>query len=169
MLREAMIITKLIVRTDSSAAKQSVEKVGLLHVKHMAMRMLFLKDLQREGQIEVQRVAGTQNPADMFTKPLTADAFQKCRNMLVGVEWKEANVKFEVGMIEAQHRCSAVGFQKESVTDYSIVAFMLQLPDHVWKWMKLALMAHGLFAVARHRCCTRRATSRTVAVQSQCT
>ena len=52
LLEEFNIPTKVIVRTDSMAAKQSVEKVGLLHVKHMAMRMLFLKDLQRAGVID---------------------------------------------------------------------------------------------------------------------
>ncbi len=80
-------MTKLIVKTDSAAAKQSVEKVGLLHVKHMSMRMLFLKDLQKAGCIEVVKVLGTENPADMFTKPLMADQFQQCRQRLPGISW----------------------------------------------------------------------------------
>ena len=40
LLSELNLKTRLVVRTDSSAAKQSIEKVGLLHVKHMSMRML---------------------------------------------------------------------------------------------------------------------------------
>ncbi len=79
MLAEVNIQTKLIVRTDSLAAKQSVEKVGLLHVKHMSMRMMFLKDLQRSGSIEVEKILGTENPADMFTKPLNLKEFAMCK------------------------------------------------------------------------------------------
>ena len=44
LLKEFGIQVRLIIKTDSLAAKQSVEKVGLLHVKHMSMRMMFLKD-----------------------------------------------------------------------------------------------------------------------------
>ena len=42
LLEEFNIPTKIIVRTGSLAAKQSVEKICLLHVKRMAMHMLFL-------------------------------------------------------------------------------------------------------------------------------
>ncbi len=79
LLDEFNIPTRVIVKTDSMAAKQSVEKVGLLHVKHMAVRMLFLKDLQRAGVIAIEKIAGSMNPADMFTKPLRAPDFVKCK------------------------------------------------------------------------------------------
>ncbi len=53
MLTEINVKTRLIVKTDSAAVKQSVENVGLLHEKHMNMRMLFLKDLQKTGCVEI--------------------------------------------------------------------------------------------------------------------
>ncbi len=73
--------------SDSTAAKQSVEKVGLLHVKHMAMRMLLLNDLQRAGVIVIERIAGSMNPADMLTKPLSAPDFVKCKGRIPGIYW----------------------------------------------------------------------------------
>ena len=85
LLKEAGVPTKLVVRSDSLAAKQSVEKVGLLHVKHKSMRMMFLKDLQRAGCIEIEKILGTESPADMFTKPLNATEFNRCRARLPGI------------------------------------------------------------------------------------
>ena len=88
LLSELNLKKRLVVRTDSSAAKRSIEKVGLLHVKHMSMRMLFLKDLQKEGHIEIEKVLGTEieeNPADLFTKPLTPLQFTSCRAKIPGI------------------------------------------------------------------------------------
>ncbi len=79
--------TKLIVKTDSAAAKQSVDKVGLLHVKHMSLRMLFLNDLQRTGCIEVVKIPGQENPADMFTKPLAPQQIKDCQMRIPGIFW----------------------------------------------------------------------------------
>ncbi len=63
LLTEMNLMTKLIVNTDSAAAKQSVEKVRLLHVKLMSLRMLCLKDLQRAGCIEVVKNTWTREPS----------------------------------------------------------------------------------------------------------
>ncbi len=99
MLSELSLKTRLVERTDNSAAKQSIEKVGLLHVKHMSMRTLFLKDLQKEGHIEIEKVLGTGNPADLFTKPLIPLQFVSCRARIPGIYWGESDSN--------RYRCSS--------------------------------------------------------------
>ncbi len=101
MLAKLDIQVKLIVKTDSAAAKQSVEKVALLHVKHMSMWMLFLKDLQKTSCIEVEKNLGTDSPADMHTKPLTTEKFQQCRQRLPGLRWSNGEEDPEIQLLEA--------------------------------------------------------------------
>ena len=141
LLNEASIATKLIVRSDSLAAKQSVEKVGLLHVKHMSMRMMFLKDLQRAGCIEIEKVLGTENPADMFTKPLIEVV--------------------DRGLVQTGRNLG----MKEQLLD-TVFDFLIWLGE----CMKLILFAGGFVILMQQLLCRRRGKStRSVATQSQCT
>ncbi len=59
LLKEVVIPMKWVVRTDSLVAKQSVEKVRLLHMKHMSMRVMFMMDLQHAGYIEIEKFLET--------------------------------------------------------------------------------------------------------------
>ena len=44
------------VYTDSSAAKASAEKPGLMHMKHMQLRELFLKQVVQHGLVVIEKV-----------------------------------------------------------------------------------------------------------------
>ena len=64
------------VYTDSSAAKASAEKPGLMHMKHMQLRELFLKQVVQQGLVVIEKMNTLWNPADMLTKPVSG----QCRN-----------------------------------------------------------------------------------------
>ena len=68
--------------TDSSAAKQFVSRQGLGRMRHLQIRDLWLQKEVREGRLEVSKVPGDQNPADLMTKILTA---QEIKDRLGGI------------------------------------------------------------------------------------
>ena len=59
--------------TDSSAAKSFVCRRGLGRMRHLEIRDLWLQKEVSEGRLEVSKVLGTENPADLMTKVLTLD------------------------------------------------------------------------------------------------
>jgi hypothetical protein len=44
-------------------------------VKHIDIKHHYLRELVNDGKIEVQTIRGTENPADIFTKPLPKSTF----------------------------------------------------------------------------------------------
>jgi hypothetical protein len=62
----------------------SYKKNPVLHgrSKHIDVRFHFLHDLTREGAIELVYCGTHDQLADVMTKPLTVDAFQRFRSQL---------------------------------------------------------------------------------------
>jgi hypothetical protein len=58
------------VGTDSSAAKSSVCRRGLGRMRHLEIRDLWLQKEVSEGRVEVSKIRGDENPADLMTKML---------------------------------------------------------------------------------------------------
>ena len=56
--------------TDSSAAKSFVSRRGLGKMRHIEIRDLWLQKEVLEGKVVVNKVVGTENPADLMTKLL---------------------------------------------------------------------------------------------------
>ena len=56
--------------TDSSAAKSFVCRRGLGRMRHLQIRDLWLQKEVAEGNIQVNKVLGEMNPADLMTKVL---------------------------------------------------------------------------------------------------
>ena len=54
---------------DSSAAKSMASRIGLGRVRHMEVKFLWLQEAVKERRVEVKKVPGTENPADVLTKP----------------------------------------------------------------------------------------------------
>jgi hypothetical protein len=63
--------TEVKVATDSSAAKSFVSRRGLGKMRHIEVRDLWLQEEVLKGNVEVVKVKGTENPADLMTKYLT--------------------------------------------------------------------------------------------------
>eukprot|EP00973_Karenia_brevis_P042444 5875955-Karenia_brevis.AAC.1 len=57
--------------TDSSAAKSFVCRRGLGKMRHLEIRDLWLQREVQDGKLEVSKVPGGSNPADLMTKILT--------------------------------------------------------------------------------------------------
>ena len=70
------------VGTDSSAAKSFVCRRGLGRMRHLEIRDLWLQKEVSEGRVEVSKVLGTENPADLMTKVL---AMGEIRERLKGM------------------------------------------------------------------------------------
>jgi hypothetical protein len=54
--------------TDSSAAVGITTRQGLGKLRHVDTKTLWLQQAARTGRVEVRKVAGLANPADLFTK-----------------------------------------------------------------------------------------------------
>ena len=61
------------VGTDSSAAKSFVNRRGLGRMRHLDIRDLWLQEEVEKGRLEVGKIRGDQNPADLMTKVLNID------------------------------------------------------------------------------------------------
>ncbi len=57
--------------TDSSAAKSFASRRGLGRMRHIEIRNLWLQKAVREGNVELSKIPGESNPADLMTKILT--------------------------------------------------------------------------------------------------
>jgi len=58
---------------DSSAAKSIASRVGLGRVRHLEVKFLWLQAVVRDRRLEIRKVHGTENPADVLTKPKSAE------------------------------------------------------------------------------------------------
>ena len=67
-LLELGVETYITIYTDSAAAKASAEKSGLMNMKHMQLRELFLKQIVQQGLVTLAKVRSEENPADLLTK-----------------------------------------------------------------------------------------------------
>ena len=54
---------------DSSAAKSMASRIGFGRVRHMEVKFLWLQEAVKDRRVEVRKVHGTENPADVLTKP----------------------------------------------------------------------------------------------------
>ena len=68
---------QLKVFTDSSAAMGICKRTGIGKVRHLATGQLWIQDRIRTKDIELYKVAGNDNPADMLTKHLARETLDK--------------------------------------------------------------------------------------------
>ena len=59
------------VHVDSSAAKSMVSRTGLGKNRHIEVEYLWSQDVLKEKFVCVKKILGTENPADVCTKPLS--------------------------------------------------------------------------------------------------
>jgi hypothetical protein len=93
------------VYTDSTAARASMEKLGVQKMKHMALRHLFVKQLVDRKLVSLHRVAGAQNGADMLTKELDGTKLLHCMNLIglcSGESFEQEEHDTEVNIMEAE-------------------------------------------------------------------
>ena len=68
--------------TDSSAAKSFVNRRGLGKMRHLEIRDLSIQKEVADGKLEVVKVGGDKNPADLMTKILKTKEIEDRLNMM---------------------------------------------------------------------------------------
>lgn len=76
---------------NSSAIKLSKNPVMHGRSKHIDVRFHFLRNLTKEGSIELVHCGSQDQVADVMTKPLKIEAFQKLRKLLGVCEISDIN------------------------------------------------------------------------------
>ena len=78
---------------DSSAAKSFINRRGLGKMRHIEIRDLWLQKEAREGKLEVSKVPGGENPADLMTKILTKkEICERLGRMNIAVVLSDASI-----------------------------------------------------------------------------
>ena len=68
MTQQMLIPKKIVLLTDSSAAKSFSSQRGLSRMRHMEVKNLWLQEAVCRNRLKIERVNGKENPADLFTK-----------------------------------------------------------------------------------------------------
>ena len=64
-------VSRTIVRTDSSSARQWLQRTGVGRLKHYHVRLMWTQALIQDGLVEVKAIATKLNIADLNTKKLS--------------------------------------------------------------------------------------------------
>ena len=73
---------KIRVHTDASAAIGICRRRGMGKVRHLDVSDLWCQEKIRSGTVSLQKVLGTENPADALTKYLDRPALEKCLGLM---------------------------------------------------------------------------------------
>ena len=68
---------KIVLGTDSEAAKSFVARRGLGKMRHIEVRDLWLQKEVLKGVVKVVKIKGEENPADLMTKFLNTEIIDK--------------------------------------------------------------------------------------------
>ena len=84
MMRELGLRKNIFVQTGSSAAKSFASQRGLGRMRHIEVKDLWLQEAICRSRLKVVKIKGEENPADVFTKYLSAvDTELQCARMNV--------------------------------------------------------------------------------------
>ena len=87
MLKDLGIEAKIILYTDSTAARGIIHRAGLGKLRHLETGCLWLQAAVKAKRLQVRKVLRTNNPADLFTKHLpTGDMWRHLETLIISVE-----------------------------------------------------------------------------------
>ena len=87
MLRDLGIEVKIILYTDSTAARGIIHRAGLGKLRRLETGYLWLQAAVKAKRLQARKVLGTNNPADLFTKRLsTGDLWRRLQALNMSVE-----------------------------------------------------------------------------------
>ena len=78
MLRDFGVEREGVVYVDSSAALAIARRNGAGKMRHINVNSLRIQERQNEKDLELGKVLGTANPADLMTKHLARQSLDKC-------------------------------------------------------------------------------------------
>ena len=73
MLSDINVTARIVLSTDSSAAKGIASRRGLGKVRHIELSELWLQDQVARNKIEISKISGEDNFSDSLTKHSTAE------------------------------------------------------------------------------------------------
>lgn len=62
---------------DSSSAMALNLRSGLGRAKHIATQDLWMQDTVKQKLVQLKKIIGSHNPADLYTKPLNAETIDR--------------------------------------------------------------------------------------------
>ena len=68
---------RAVVRSDSSAALAISQRVGLGKVRHLQVQYLWIQERHSAKELDLRKVKGEQNPADLLTKGVPREVLQR--------------------------------------------------------------------------------------------
>ena len=87
MLADLGIEAKIILYTDSSAARGIIHRAGLGKLRRLETGYLWLQSAVKAKRLQVRKVLGAKNPADLFTKHLAvADMWKHLETLQISDE-----------------------------------------------------------------------------------
>ena len=102
----------------------------------------------------------------MFTKPLLADQFHRCKQRLPGIVWDNNEEEHEIQMLEFVDN-KDIEKSKPFTVIFQQLLYILKTAGAL---AQLVLYAVGLYATLRYFCCpVRGVKTRTVGVPAPCT
>ena len=75
--------------TDSTATIGICSRDGLGKLRHIDTQCLWLQQKVRDGKLELRKIKGTENPADIFTKHFSSAPTIEALLKLFGCEYRE--------------------------------------------------------------------------------
>ena len=125
LLRDFGVMLPLRVWTDSTATIGICSRDGLGKLRHIDTKCLWLQHQVRSGRVEVRKVKGTENPADVFTKHLTNAQTVEALLKLFGCEYRGGRPEgaprlrpgdgTELGAkLNVVERCYSLGMEKDA-------------------------------------------------------
>ena len=87
MLADLGIVAKITLYSDSSAARVIIHRAGLGKLRHLETGYLWLQAAVKAKRLQVRKVLGSVNPADLFTKHLAAaEMWKHLETLQISVE-----------------------------------------------------------------------------------
>ena len=77
LCRDLGIVTTITLRTDAAAAIGICRRRGLGKIRHLATADLWVQDRLKRRYVELVKIPGQENPADMLTKHVEKGLLQK--------------------------------------------------------------------------------------------
>jgi hypothetical protein len=87
------------VYTDASAAIGIAQRQGVGRTRHIDVGNLWIQQKQRQGDLMIEKVAGANNPADMFTKAVPYETMDRHMTYL-GFKFTEGKAAKAVGLVD---------------------------------------------------------------------
>ena len=90
---------KIGVYTDASAAIGITQRQGIGKTRHIDVGLLWIQQSAKRGEVDISKVEGVRNPADMFTKAVPAEVIWRHMKTM-GFENREGRAEEAIQIIE---------------------------------------------------------------------